>query len=461
MDQTTESLIDELKHVLSKNETDLWKIASGEGELRKKVDELKLKIAAKLKIDDETVDDVCAQRKRRCRGASKAVGTPNGALNIENDEVSRLFDKIYSGMDEYEIQLKKLIGNRIELRAYLEDLGVYCVSEQNTIHQETVEKIEFNVEYKIEEELLLEDMTNSNDSTDDKLSECVLEIGQAVSITNPKLFECYICKKMDFPSKDSIRRHMYKRHQLQHNTIPNSTTNSMYQCDECEKVFTQKGNLKFHLLQHFGHLPFSCEICGKQFRQSSALNYHMTMHTNEKPFPCHICSKRYRGRYGLKDHLKRHSNANILKKLCTICGKGFTSKSGYDRHMKAHIGLKNYACTLCPKRFLNAGTLNYHVKLHTGSIKKTVSCDVCHRAFIYQSQLRKHRVIHVEVKDRPHACNICEKRFALAATMRHHLLTHSGEKKHTCDICGRGFISPHEMVVHRRIHTGEYLFACP
>ena len=57
-----------------------------------------------------------------------------------------------------------------------------------------------------------------------------------------------------------------------------------YNCDQCDKTFSQKGNLKIHYLVHTGVKPFVCDICEQSFTSNENLQSHRRTHTGDKPF---------------------------------------------------------------------------------------------------------------------------------------------------------------------------------
>ena len=60
------------------------------------------------------------------------------------------------------------------------------------------------------------------------------------------------------------------------------TKEKPYECDVCEKRFTESGSLKTHMRMHTNEM-FECDVCQKRFTQASNLKSHMRIHTNEKP----------------------------------------------------------------------------------------------------------------------------------------------------------------------------------
>lgn len=48
--------------------------------------------------------------------------------------------------------------------------------------------------------------------------------------------------------------------------------------------------------------PFSCNKCNKSFSQRHHLIYHMQIHAGNKPFVCKVCNKSFRVIYFLNSH---------------------------------------------------------------------------------------------------------------------------------------------------------------
>src|SRR5688572_14316187 len=71
--------------------------------------------------------------------------------------------------------------------------------------------------------------------------------------------------------------------QLQ-NDIRIHTRQKSYQCQICQKHFSQCSKLTRHARVHTGEMPYQCQICQKRFFQSSNLAVHARIHTGEKSY---------------------------------------------------------------------------------------------------------------------------------------------------------------------------------
>ena len=107
--------------------------------------------------------------------------------------------------------------------------------------------------------------------------------------------------------------------------------------------------LATHKRTHIGDKPYECDVCNKRFTQSSNLAIHKRTHTGEKPYECDVCNKR------------------------------FSDPSALTKHKRAHIGQKPYECDVCNKRFSYPSNLTVHKRTHTGD--KLYECDVCNKRF--------------------------------------------------------------------------------
>ena len=79
-----------------------------------------------------------------------------------------------------------------------------------------------------------------------------------------------------------------------------------FQCEVCEKNFSQKHHLKYHMLTHTKVKIHGCDICMKKFSRKDNLDFHFrTVHLGENPYGCKKCDgKWYASRSGRDKHLR-------------------------------------------------------------------------------------------------------------------------------------------------------------
>ncbi|XP_068627350.1 zinc finger protein 879-like [Battus philenor] len=107
--------------------------------------------------------------------------------------------------------------------------------------------------------------------------------------------------------------------------------------------------------------PAMCEQCGRIFQSMALLKDHMWVHTGEKRFKCSSCDKSFTQKSNLVFHLRVHS-AQRPSYECPLCGKHFAFFNNRRRHMFIHTGLKPFRCETCGKCFTTAGEQRAHVQ---------------------------------------------------------------------------------------------------
>lgn len=87
-----------------------------------------------------------------------------------------------------------------------------------------------------------------------------------------------------------------------------------YKCKFCGKRFTQGGNLRTHEKLHTGLRPYECNICKRKFSRKGNLSAHMFTHNDMKPFVCKLenCNKRFTQLGNMKAHQNRFHKDTVL-----------------------------------------------------------------------------------------------------------------------------------------------------
>ena len=164
-----------------------------------------------------------------------------------------------------------------------------------------------------------------------------------------------------------------------------------FPCDKCE-ISNNNGNFSQHSLIHDGLKPFQCDKCDKSFTEKGNLNKHKLLHEGIKHFECDICEIK------------------------------FTRKDALKIHKLLHEGVKPFGCDTCEIKFTRKGDLNQHKRLHEGI--KPFECEICEKRFALKHDLNQHKAIHESMK--PFGCAMCERRFTAKSSLNRHKLTHEG-----------------------------------
>ncbi|XP_076815455.1 uncharacterized protein LOC143461575 [Clavelina lepadiformis] len=157
----------------------------------------------------------------------------------------------------------------------------------------------------------------------------------------------YVCEKCgkSFAQSNALKMHI----RFHNNDQP-------YGCPVCHKKFSQKGNLNQHFRTHTGEKPYQCECCLKTFSHFYGLKQHRETHTNGK-LCCPICDKSYTRKSSLNYHIGTHKR---LK--CPYCSRDFPLRSQLNQHMRIHTGEKPYICLACGGTFALKLHLRKHLK---------------------------------------------------------------------------------------------------
>ena len=154
-----------------------------------------------------------------------------------------------------------------------------------------------------------------------------------------------------------------------------------YKCEFCDKSFTNKSALDYHLNKHKSEpSKETCDICGSQFSAKTHLKEHKAIvhgqnGGSQTNFECSYCSKTFQmkkslNRHEREKHMETNKNSHFTEDTssiddikCVGCEKTFKRREHMERHMKSvHAEKKLFPCSLCSKEFSRKDILVRHVK---------------------------------------------------------------------------------------------------
>ena len=132
---------------------------------------------------------------------------------------------------------------------------------------------------------------------------------------------CKICGPSKLFKKTSLSNH-----------IKNFHKDKDIDCEvpECKAKFKKKADMKKHVRHVHNNEKSLCVQCGDSFKD---LNYHMKVFHDNIRHPCETCEKVFTTKQGLIFHMK-NSHGDGKKEVCHICAVEV-------KHVRHHIKLKH------------------------------------------------------------------------------------------------------------------------
>ena len=141
-----------------------------------------------------------------------------------------------------------------------------------------------------------------------------------------KKFQCQKCKK-SLGSNFTLKRHLEVVH---HGLQP-------FSCNLCEKSFKQSKDLKLHIDTIHHGIKFPCGICSRVFDLPHSLYKHKRFKHLEilkiLKYECDICEKKFTDARKLKGHMVSKHSFSVFK--CDFCEIDFTARWNLKEHISS------------------------------------------------------------------------------------------------------------------------------
>ncbi|KAJ2941890.1 hypothetical protein O0L34_g10706 [Tuta absoluta] len=232
-------------------------------------------------------------------------------------------------------------------------------------------------------------------------------------------------------------------------------------CEQCGRIFQSMALLKDHMWVHTGEKRFKCDRCDKSFTQKTNLVFHMRVHSNARPsYECPLCGKHF----AFFNNRRRHMFVSILS----------TSRAGVPHEgPQLRVSLVRETLRILQQQettHVSPAELVFHMRVHS------YECPLCGKHFAFFNNRRRHMfvtpaelVFHMRVHS--YECPLCGKHFnnrkrhmfvSILSTSRAGV-PHEGPQlrvslvRETLQQQETTHVSPAELVFHMRVHSYE----CP
>ncbi|XP_055680596.1 zinc finger protein weckle-like [Lutzomyia longipalpis] len=287
---------------------------------------------------------------------------------------------------------------------------------------------------------------------------------------NPKAHKCPHCDK-GYTSKSSLKYHISTHNKPKpveedkkgsdedaetDKEEEDAKLREFYElkCFICEESFEKFPQL-FNHCQKVHQAKAFIECCEKNYYSRACLLNHMNYHIYPDGFKCPECTRSFHKRKSLRSHmLNQHTPKDQRKYKCPDCDKTFMTSTAFNLHSRKHYDWqkRGFACKFCQVRrtFESPILLQKHIRHYHSeeSIEKFV-CDTCGREFRTRTSFKKHMAFHLTTE----SCPICKKKFNSKNWLDRHYKKHFEDKPtYLCDICGKVSASYDSQRAHLKVH---------